>query len=287
MVPRGVVSRFLAAALAPLARIAMRFGLSARDFCDIVRWVYVTVFHSTPQFWTNRRPTVVQCAIKTGLSRLHVKALQTVANPQQALFTQRQNLAYRVIEGWVNDPDFHDEDGKPADLPVVEGAPGPTFADLFMKYGNDVPMTSVLGDLQHVGCVVVEEGVARLVNQTYGINFFDEDKLAIAAYMMRRLGETTDHNLTNPEIKDRRLQRFWFQTRVPTEQIEEAKRILHARCVEVGRDLDRFLSGYSHSDREPDREYADIGIAMYIYVDADPADEDREKHRLAERSDIE
>src|SRR5690606_36022557 len=81
---RAVLSRFGYTVLAPIVKIFMRFGWSARDFSDLARWVFVKVFYATPEFWRHGRPTALQGAIKTGLPRQQVKVLNDIPEPQLA-----------------------------------------------------------------------------------------------------------------------------------------------------------------------------------------------------------
>ncbi|MBW3567535.1 MAG: hypothetical protein KY410_06185 [Proteobacteria bacterium] len=261
---RAILSRFGYSALAPIVRIFMRFGWSARDLNDLVRWVYVKVFYTTPEFWRFGRPTALQGAIKTGIPRSIVKQIHAIPEPQQVLFTLRQNLAYRVIEGWVNDTQFH-IDGKATSLPM-DAFDGPSFRKLVARYGNDVTYGSVLGDLCDVGCVKYEDGVVTLLNQTYGMNFLDEDKLMISAYMLQHHGETADHNLVHDDIDERRLHRFWFNSGVPKRLETKARELIQEQAVEAGRKIDKLLAELA-AGADSSEPRVELGLAMYFFQD--------------------
>lgn len=259
---RTILSNFGYTVLAPIVRIFMRFGYSARDFNDLARWVYVRVFYTTPDFWRFGRPTALQGAIKTGIPRSVVKQIREIPEPQQILFTQRQNIAYRVIEGWVNDPEYH-VDGRASVLPLHSRLE-PSFRKLAHKYGNDVTLGSVLGDLCDAGCITVEDGRVTLVNQTYGLNFLDGDLLPIVSYASRRLGETIDHNIVHREEGGRRLQRVWLNSRIPADKLGVALQLIEKEAVEAGRRIDRLLSEMS-DDGSHAAETVEVGVGMYSY----------------------
>lgn len=270
---KTIISNFVYAALIPLVRILIRYGWSVRDFADVARWVFVKAYYSTPESWRFGRPTALQGAIKTGLPRQLVRKLNEIPEPQQALFTQRQNLAYRVIEGWVRDAEFH-IDGKPSSLPLRHRS-GPTFNKLVMKYGNDVTLGSVLRDLCDGGCVTVENEIVTLVSQTYGINFLDEEKLAVAGYLLRRHGETTDHNLLHADFDARLVDRIWRQRAIPEARAAEALAWMQEALVRCGREIDAGLARFA--DRKPmkDTRYMEIGFGVYAFRDNEPGDGSR------------
>lgn len=260
---RTILSNFGYTVLAPIVRILMRFGYSARDFNDLARWVYVHVFYTTPDFWRFGRPTALQGAIKTGIPRSIVKQIREIPEPQQILFTQRQNIAYRVIEGWVNDPEYH-VDGKASVLPLHSRLE-PSFRKLAHKYSNDVTLGAVLGDLSEVGCIRVENGLVTLVNQTYGLSYLNEDALALSAYMLQKHGETVDHNLTHPDIGDRKLHRIWWQSQVPLEKVPEVERLIREAGARYGREIDQLIASYAAAERREGVEYAEVGFTGFCY----------------------
>lgn len=259
--PRAVVGDFIDDIVRGSARTLMRFGASARDFADVSRWSFVKAFYSSPDLWVDGHPTAQKAAIKTGVPRALVKELNDTSSPYSALFNNKQNTAYRVIDGWVNDPEFH-VDGEPMPLPLTNPT-GPTFHRLVHKYGNDVTWHPILKDLEQEGCVVRQDRHVTLVNRTYGMAFLDEDKLRIAGHMIRRLSETTDHNLTESNLEKRRLQRFWRQTRVPVSKLEELKTRITEMAVANGRQIDKEMAAYA--SQNADEECVELGIATYLY----------------------
>lgn len=262
---RETVSRFFSNVMQPLARILMRYGYSAREAGDVIGWSFVNSYFSTPQFWETGKPTFMQGAIKTGLPRQKVKQLRAMPSPDNAIFAARQNLAYRVVEGWVNDVAFH-VDGAPSPLPITD-MEKPCFKTLVMKYGNDVTYGPVLKDLESAGCVERREGLVVLVNVTYGLKLLDQDRMDLTGHMLRRLAETTAHNLVNESVEQRFMQRMWRQTLIRKERAEEAKRIISEIAVKAGREADARLSQLADTNREPGAEYVEIGLVSFVYRD--------------------
>lgn len=247
----------------PVSRIAMRFGYSAREVSDVTRWSFVHSFFSTPEFWRLGRPTVLQGAVKTGLARQQVNNLRQLKSPDDAIFSSRQNLAYRVIEGWMNDP-LYQQDGKPMVLPLKH-RPGPTLNKLVMHYGMNTTTGAALGDLVMVGCVELNDGMVTLVNPTYGANAFDQDKLELAGFILCKIAETFDHNLMHRESSERRVQRVWRQVLVPASKMTEARRLVSEMAIVAGREIDAELSKLAHASPQEGQRYEEIGVIMSVH----------------------
>jgi len=263
---RATVSRFLSNIMQPLARILMRYGYSAREAGDVVRWSFVHSYFETAEFWETGRPTFTQGAIKTGLPRQQVNQLSAMPTPDESIFATRQNLAYRVVEGWVNDPHFH-LNGAPAPLPITHRT-DPCFKTLVMKYGNDVTYGPVLKDLESAGCVQTKDGVAVLINETYGLNLLHEDRMDLTGHMLKRMVETTGHNLTHENVAERRMQRMWRQTLIPREEADQARKIISEIAIRAGREADARLSELAHVNVKEGIDYVEIGLVAFIYEDA-------------------
>ena len=92
-------------------------------------------------------------AVITGLTRKDVSALvgQIQGSRSQPSKASREQRALRVIRGWRMDPRFHDERGRPAELPLRRGRRN--FAVLVKAYARDVTPMSVLTELERLRMV--------------------------------------------------------------------------------------------------------------------------------------
>lgn len=260
-----VAIRFAAAILRPMVRTLLRLGISANEVNDLVRWLYVDEFYNRKEFWHRRKPFGARAALLSGLSRKEVNRLSRIDTPDEAILTDQQNRAARVLAGWVNDPRFH-EGGKPAVLPIESSNRIASFERLVQLYSGDLTTRTVLDELVRAGCVVLDDdGNAKLVTQSYGAATTPEETLRIAGFVMQRLGETTDFNIANVTASERRLQRVWRQRLVPVERAGDAKQMITEYAVEAGRALDLSLAKIAHSQPKPGQEYREIGIGIYYF----------------------
>lgn len=260
-----VAVRFAAAVLRPIIRTLMRLGISANEVNDLVRWLYVDEFYHRKEFWHRRKPFGARAALLSGLSRKEVNRLSKIDTPDEAILTDQQNRAARVLAGWVNDARFR-ENGKPAPLPLESKSRIASFERLVQLYSGDLTMRTVLDELVRAGCVKIdEEGRACLVNQAYGPAMAPEEHVFASGLGLKRLGETVDYNVAHVTSPERRLQRVWRQRLVPVEKVGDAKLLITEHAVEAGRRLDEALSRMSHTQPRPDQEYREVGMGIYYF----------------------
>lgn len=260
-----VAIRFAASILRPIVRTLLRLGISANEVNDLVRWLYVDEFYHRREFWHRRKPFGARAALLSGLSRKEVNRLSQIDTPDNAILTDQQNRATRVLAGWVNDQRFH-HNGKPALLPIEAPGKMATFERLVQLYSGDLTTRTVLDELVRAGCVQLDsDGNALLVNQAYGPTTAPEDALRIGGFAMQRLGETLDYNIAHVSGSERRLQRVWRQRLIPAERAGDARQLIAEHVVESGRSLDQQLARMAHSKPREGQEYREVGIGMYYF----------------------
>lgn len=260
-----VAIRFAAAILRPIVRTLLRLGISANEVNDLVRWLYVDEFYNRKEFWHRRKPFGARAALLSGLSRKEVNRLSKIGTPDEAILTDQQNRAARVIAGWLNDRRFQ-VDGLPAALPVEAKSTIASFERLVQLYSGDLTTRTVLDELIRAGCVKMDAaGRACLVNQAYGPAATPEDQLVASGLGLKRLGETVDFNVGHVAGSERRLQRIWRQPLIPIERAGDAKQLITEMAVEAGRNLDQQLLRLAHSKPRPGQEYKEIGVGIYYF----------------------
>ncbi len=262
-----IAIRFAAKVLRPIVRILLRLGISANEVNDLVRWLYVDEFYNRKEFWHRRKPFGARAALLSGLSRKEVNRLSKIDSPDEAILTDQQNRAARVLAGWVADQRFH-ENGAPAPLHIEAKGKIASFERLVQLYSGDLTTRTVLDELIRSGCVSMDDaGRAIVVNRAYGPVSTPEEALRIAGFALQRLGETLDFNVSHVMGSERRLQRVWWQHAIPIEKVGDAKQLISEHAVEAGRTLDQALARMAHAKPRPDQEYREVGIGMYYFED--------------------
>ena len=129
--------------LPPLVAVLLKLGVTAADFDELVREVFVTTAAMGMKRKT-RRVNQSRIAIITGLTRSEVGRILRRVRYAKA---RRRHLhrADRVLKGWFEDPGFLTRKGKPRALRISGG--NGTFQDLVRRYSGDIPARAMLDEL--------------------------------------------------------------------------------------------------------------------------------------------
>ena len=134
--------------LRPVARIAMRHGLTTRDFHDIAKKAFVDVAREA--YGIGGRPTnKSRVAALTGLTRAEVARLVDLNGEGSDERLGGRHPLNRVVTHWLRGADWTDADGQPREL-LVEGESG-SFSALVRAVGCDLPWQTLLRELQQIG----------------------------------------------------------------------------------------------------------------------------------------
>lgn len=182
--------------LAPLVHVLIGLGISAPEFAAVSRQVYVETAAARLEKST-KRVSRSRIAIVTGLTRAEVTRLLT-SRPHAA--TTRQHYlhrASRVLNGWINDPEFASRGGRPRRVPL-KGARG-SFHALVKRYSGDIPPRAMLDEL------IAMSAIRRLKDGRIALNAHVRNGVSMSASQIDSLGsrardvlDTLCHNLENP-----------------------------------------------------------------------------------------
>ena len=181
----------------PVAGILIRAGVTWREVVDLGKATYVDV--ATQDFGIRGRPTnVSRVSILTGLTRKEVSRVRKLLAEPDNEVVDSMNHATRVLTGWFTDDEYVDADGEPRHL-EAEGSGG-SFEALCKRYVADVPPSTMLKELKHVGAIV-EDGDGRLVAKmrTYMPRQMDEAQILSSGSVLQDLGKTVAYNLYREE----------------------------------------------------------------------------------------
>jgi len=225
--------------LRPLVRLLLRNGVPYGTFADLAKRVYVEV--ATEEFGIpGRKQTHSRVSVLTGLSRKEVLRVTRLPKPDDSEAADRYNRAARVISGWVRDPRYGTAEGKPAPLPLEEGAS--TFAGLVKEYSGDVPARAILDELLRVGAAErTGDDKVRLLARAYIPATGEEEKIGILGADVTELVGTIDHNLQAPP-GEAFFQRKTMYDNIPEEALERLRREIAARAESFLEQTDRRLA---------------------------------------------
>lgn len=232
--------------LSALIHTLLRNGMSYGEFDQIARKCFVDVAYKdfSP---AQKKQTVSNVAILTGLNRKEVKKLHEFDADQSTSNSKQYNRSIRVIGGWINDPAFLRTDGTPKDL-EYEG--DVSFTTLVRKYSGDMPVVAMQKALtESTNISITEDRKVRLLSHAYLPSDDPAEKLAILGTDAQQLIETINHNITaKPE--DLYFQRKASNHKVPAGSIPAIKQYTQRKGQAFLEEVDLYLSQHESEDKE-------------------------------------
>jgi len=278
--PRRLALDAMAKALMPLVRLYLKAGLGAGEFVVAVKLAFIRVAAENARI--GRRLNYSMISAITGLTRKEVKALLNVLKQDAELPTRnisRQRTA-RVLHGWRTDPNFLDNMGNPAVLPM--SAMDSSFAALVRRYGGDVTPMSVFKELERSGAVTrTPSGLVRLRKRSIRAKGYSGEALAEVAGRVHDLAMTM---VSNIEKGDRQVYTgFQDVNGVSADVAKLFHSIFSERAATLLDGVDRWIATQKKLRRpepEGDRN-ARIGIGVYLISDP-PAPESPARQTVAQ-----
>ena len=239
----------------PIAKILLRAGITWKELAEVCKATLVEV--ASDEFGIKGRPTnVSRVAILTGFTRKEVARLRNLLASEDVSTVERMNHATRVLTGWYTDADFVDADGAPRALDV-DGEQG-SFVALCRRFASDVPATTMLKELRHVGAVT-DNGDGRLVAQTryFMPQQLDPERVMSSGSVMEDLGNTVAWNLYREDEDAPRFERRAHNIRMPETARPEFQAFLEDEGQLFLERVDEWLTAH-----EIDESSAEKGIRL-------------------------
>lgn len=238
----------------------LRAGVNWRELADVCRATYVEV--ASEDFGIRGRPTnVSRVAILTGLTRREVRRLRKLLQEDNPETFNRMNYATRLLSGWHQDEAFLDARGNPAPLPP--SGDGRSFETLCRKYIGDVPVSTMLKELKHVGAVE-EDSDNNLVAKTryYMPVLMDPTQMLRSGSVLEDLGYTVAYNLHRSETDPSRFERRAANINMPAAAVPEFRKFVEKEGQAFLEKVDAWLSEHEMPEKS-DKESIRLGLGAY------------------------
>jgi len=254
----------------PLVRILLRNGITYKTTSQWLRWIYVDVARKEFKL-TGRKQSKSRIAVLTGLSRIEVDRLMKSDHPDKTTAIDQYHRASRVLDGWMHDPLYKDENKQPLSLEF--DGPAPSFSSLVENYSGGVPPRSIKDELLRVKSIEVSESGTISLRSTYFVTVNDKDTLyqfGMLGFATNNLIDTIDHNMYRcPDPKKTHLQLVASNDNIPIDILDDIKQ----RLQEYGRkcvvDADEYM--FEKMNEQPRSESVKrAGISVYYFEDDEP-----------------
>lgn len=258
----------LMALLQPIVALAVRSRVNIDRFVQEARRTYVQAAMQEA-FANGSKVNYSRLAVITGLPRKEVSSLVgqirgRVSQPQRA---SREQRALRVARGWRMDPRFHDEKGRPAELPLRAGRK--TFAMLVKAYARDVTPMSVLTELERLKMVsrIHSKSSLRLLSGRHS-DFCATQDLAEVARLLEDFMSTVSHKRAG-EVPPAF---FAFKDSIlyPRDQAARFERVFSNRAAALMDSFDQWIASQSNKGIQVRQSHsvARVGVGVYLINDA-------------------
>ncbi|MFT6388848.1 MAG: hypothetical protein ACJAUP_002233 [Cellvibrionaceae bacterium] len=176
----------------PLVRLLLKRGIAFGAFSELVKKMYVDLADSEFSL-PGKEQSIGRIATISGLTRKDVgRLLNEVKAPSIENINQNHNRAARVLTAWAREPEYNDEDGEPAELPLRGDN---SFTELVKRFSGDVAASSISDELIRIGAIeTTTKNRVKLVKNAY-IPPNESEKLAIGCQHISNLMNTVNHNI--------------------------------------------------------------------------------------------
>lgn len=242
----------------PIARILLKAGVNWKELVEVCKATYVEV--ATQDFGIRGRPTnVSRVAILTGFSRREVGRLRNLLETDQPTAVGRMNQATRVLTGWYSDEAFVDSSGEPRALAV--SGDNPSFETLCDKYSGDVPATTMLKELRHVGAIDVEDdGRVRVMTRYYMPAHTDPEQMLRSGGVLEDVGQTVAWNLHRTSDQPSRFEGRATNMHIPANAVPAFREFIEQEGQEFLERVDAWLE--EHEDENTSNPVR-LGLGSY------------------------
>lgn len=251
--------------LRPLARIALRHGMTAYDFARVANIAFVRAARDILRE-QGKTLSFSRVSTITGLHRHVVSNIVNSAGSEGGDSTTdkeyRRNRLARVLQGWYENPLYTDPEGRPRVL-ALEG-PTPSFASLVRDFSGDIYPKIILDELVEVGAVKLQRNDAvRAVRRRFSVGGAEPSAVEHLGSTLRDVISTLEHNLRAPP--ERRL----YDDSVVSLKLDPAaipllQRLVRERGAAFLEDMEGWIAEHERTGTD---EAVRAGVIVQMFVE--------------------
>ena len=266
---QSILQRALGLILKPVVRLLIKNEVSFAEFAEMAKQAYVDVSYEHFSI-KGRKTTFSRVAVLTGLSRKEVVRL-TKDQSKNPTSSATPNRAQRVVNGWLSDAEFLDENGKARILPI-HGENG-SFAVLVARYSGDITLGAVIDELLRVGIVRrLNKTDVELIATGYIPKTDELEKIRVMALCTSDLLNSAVHNLINVD-EPARYQRQLTYEFLSADDAEHFKLYSEEKANELLLHLNEYLSQFNSDAIANDNRNRQVGLGIY-YIENEQQNEE-------------
>ena len=247
----------------PLARLMIEAGVGAGEFQAIMKSAFVG---AAQDIGDGENSTASRISTLTGLTRREVAELLKPSQESAPDVSRGGARIQRVLTGWWTDPDFQDELGAPAILPLRARGNRASFAKLVKRYSGEPRVLTIRAELVRVKAIrETGDGLLEAMSRSFAPARWDPEGITVVGEQLRDHLETLIHNLKDTNRP--RFHRVIENTQVDPRYVGLITRDITAQADTLMDSLDDALNNPA-ATAKPKNEVRDatrVGVAIYVF----------------------
>lgn len=251
--------------LKTIMRILYSKGIAFADFNTLAKQAYINIVEQELAE-TGDRVTTTKIAAITGLTRKDVSALRR----KETINTDSGfNRSLRVINGWMNDPEFFDDKTQlPSKLPF-RGKQG-SFELLVQRYSGDMSCFALLDEMKRTGVIrELFDGQIELLNNVVILYGDEKAKVELLGTDVSLLISTIEHNLKTDDPEDLYYQRKVSYNNLPEEVLPSFRVFVERDAQQLLLRFNDWLYRYDRDSKNNSKEEGtgkmQAGVGIYYF----------------------
>ena len=200
----------------------------------------------------------------TGLSRREVTRLRDVLTGDKEPPAAAETRMSEVLSGWHLDPDFLDEDGRPAELSGDDETNG--LPALLKRYAGDLPHGAFIKELHQLKLVEKTASGYRAVARNYLRSPADPDMVRQAGIALHDHAQTLAHNVDAGRKDAPRLERMATTLNLAREHLGAFHSFLETKGQAFLEQTDSWLAAHAAPESK-DAHLVRAGVGVYLIQD--------------------
>jgi hypothetical protein len=269
---KELISRSFYRLLGSIVRLALRNGLTHKEFSAITKQLYVRI--SAEEYGLQGRQTnMARIALMTGLDRKEIKKIMGLIEEHYETPAAPERMA-KILTAWHEDPRYIDNNKQPLEISIA--GPAPSFEHLVKSHGGDIAAVTVLREFQRSQTLskhATRDSVQ--VHKSYYVpNYRGDDNkppelvnpeaITQGSSMLVDHVNTIFHNLYRDDLAIPREKIDLRATNIAIRKdaVDEFYQLVDRKSMAFLEQIDLWLS--EHEVADPSEESQRLGIGLYF-----------------------
>ena len=251
--------------LRPLVRLLLSFRIAFPQLAELLKGLYVEV--AADEFRLPGKPqTDTRLSLLTGIHRKDIKRLRE-QNSVAADVPLAVNIGGRLVNQWISEPRYQDENGKPAQLPL-KADKGPSFETLVHDVcKQDIRPRVILDEWLDMGVITLQDELVQLHTQAFIPSKGLEEKAFFFGHNISDHLSAATHNML--DLEPAFFERCVYYDGLSQESIEQLRQLTAEHGMQTLVAVNELAIQLKAQDMAQLGEKHRLNIGLYVYHEAE------------------